>query len=103
LAASLPVAAQARPAAPTAVPALAPPPPAAPAAPRRSPSEREALREKLRAIAEQARLEDQPEDDPAYTVYNEDIARLQQDILAVKQNLADARSRRSPHGAQPAE
>ena len=75
---------------------------AAPAVPRRSPSERDALREKLRAIAEQARLEEQPEDDPAYTVYNEDIARLQQDILAVKQNLADARSGRNPHGAPPA-
>ncbi|NDW07016.1 GumC family protein [Jiella pacifica] len=68
----------------------------------RSKPEREALRERLRTIAEQARLE-ASSGDREQTIYNQDIARLQQDILAVKRNLADARSRRHPQGTPPAE
>ncbi|MBO0661632.1 GumC family protein [Jiella sp. MQZ9-1] len=60
---------------------------------RRSPADREALRQKLRAIAEEAETDDGAGDRP---VYNEDIARLQQDIQAVKRNLMDARNRRNP-------
>ena len=71
--------------------------------PARSKPEREALREKLRAIAEQARFEASSDDPEQQTIYNEDIARLQNDILAVKRNLADARSRRHPQGTPPAE
>ncbi|MCE7026662.1 GumC family protein [Jiella avicenniae] len=70
--------------------------------PVRSKPEREALREKLRTIAEQARLE-AASDHREQTIYNEDIARLQNDILAVKRNLADARSRRHLQEAPPAE
>ncbi|WP_167591786.1 GumC family protein [Jiella endophytica] len=69
--------------------------------PPRSKSEREALREKLRTIAEEAHLDEQDGDEAAYAIYNEDIARLQNDILAVKRNLADARSRRNT-GVAPA-
>lgn len=69
--------------------------------PPRSKSEREALREKLRTIAEEAHLDERDGEEAAYAIYNEDIARLQNDILAVKRNLADARSRRNT-GATPA-
>ena len=66
--------------------------------PPRSMAEREDLREKLRSIAEKSRTGDGGDDDPAYAIYNDDIARLQQDILAVKKNLAQTRNRRHPQG-----
>ncbi|MBP0616519.1 GumC family protein [Jiella mangrovi] len=72
------------------------------ALPPRSREERDILREKLRTIAEQARFDDESQERPNFAVYNEDIARLQNDILAVKQNLAEARSRRSSLRTPPA-
>ncbi|MBO0904069.1 GumC family protein [Jiella sonneratiae] len=76
--------------------------PAPRALPARSRPEREELRERLRAIAEAAHFDEAIDPNSRYTVYNEDIARLQDDILAVKRNLAAARSRRAPQGTPPA-